>query len=108
MPIYEYECVNCSKKFEVRRGFHDEEGAFCPDCEGEGKRMFSPVTVIYKGSGFYTTDYGRGNSGPRKRDNGAEAESKPVEAKETKKEMPKTEAKSDSSKAGADSKPESE
>jgi len=103
MPIYEYECAECSKKFEVRRGFHDEEDVFCPDCEGEGKRMFSPVTVIYKGSGFYTTDYGRGNSTPSKRDDGSEAESPPVVAKETKKEEPKAEFKTDSSKTGTDS-----
>ncbi|MFC1978858.1 FmdB family zinc ribbon protein [Chloroflexota bacterium] len=107
MPIYEYECVECSKKFEVRRGFHDEENVSCPDCEGEGKRMFSPVTVIYKGSGFYTTDYGRGNSTPSKIDNGAETESKPAESKETKKEEPKAEFKADSSKANTDSKTES-
>jgi putative FmdB family regulatory protein len=107
MPIYEYECVDCSEKFEVRRGFHDEVQANCPVCKGEGKRMFSPVTVIYKGSGFYTTDYGRGNSGPIKRDNGSETESKPVEAKETKKEEPKAESKADSSKTDTDSKTES-
>ena len=107
MPIYEYECVECSKKFEVKRGFHDEEGVCCPDCEGEGKRMFSPVTVIYKGSGFYTTDYGRGNSTPSKRDNGSDTESKPTETKETKKEGPKADSIADSSNASTDSKGES-
>ena len=107
MPIYEYECVACSEKFEVRRGFHDEVQANCPDCKGAGKRMFSPVTVIYKGSGFYTTDYGRGNSGPIKRDNGAETESKPVESKETKKEDSKAETKTDTSKSTTDSKSDS-
>ncbi len=102
MPIYEYECVDCSKKFEVRRGFHDEEDAFCPHCAGEGRRMFSPVAVIYKGSGFYTTDYGRGNSAPSKRSNGSEVESKPVEAKEAKKEEAKKEPASGASKSTAD------
>jgi len=107
MPIYEYECVDCLKKFEVRRGFHDEEEASCPECAGEGRRMFSPVTVIYKGSGFYTTDYGRGNSTPSKRDNGAETESKPAESKETQKEELKVETKTDSPSASTDSKSES-
>ncbi len=107
MPIYEYECVDCQKKFEVRRGFHDEGEVNCPVCQGEGKRLFSPVTVIYKGSGFYTTDYGRGNSGPRKRDNGSESESKPVEAKEPKGKRRKPRLKTDSSKVGTDSKTES-
>ncbi|MBT3363954.1 MAG: zinc ribbon domain-containing protein [Chloroflexi bacterium] len=108
MPVYEYECAECSKQFEVRRGFHDEDKAICPVCEGDGKRMFSPVTVIYKGSGFYSTDYGRGNSGPSKRDNGSESdtEAKPAEAKETKKEAPKADSKNNGSKASTDSKSE--
>lgn len=99
MPIYEYECVECSKKFEVRRGFHDDEDVACPDCEGEGRRMFSPVAVIYKGSGFYTTDYGRGNSAPSKRDNGSDTKSKPAEAKETKKEESEAKSKTEASKS---------
>jgi putative FmdB family regulatory protein len=102
MPIYEYECVDCSKKFEVRRGFHDEEDAFCPHCAGKGRRMFSPVAVIYKGSGFYTTDYGRGNSAPSKRSNGSEDETKPAEAKEVKKEESKKESTDSASKSTAD------
>jgi putative FmdB family regulatory protein len=107
MPIYEYECVDCSKKFEVRRGFHDDDEVCCPTCEGEGRRMFSPVTVIYKGSGFYTTDYGRGSASPSKRDNGAESESEPAEAEETKKESAKAEANTDNPGTSADSKSES-
>jgi len=107
MPIYEYECEDCAKKFEVRRGFHDDDEVCCPECEGEGRRMFSPVTVIYKGSGFYSTDYGRGSSGANKRDNGLEPESKPAEAKETPKEIVKAEAKTDNHSATTDSKSES-
>jgi putative FmdB family regulatory protein len=104
MPIYEYECADCSKKFEVRRGFHDDDEVYCPVCKGKGRRMFSPVTVIYKGSGFYTTDYGRGNAAPGKRDNGADTETTPAEAKETKKAAATAEAKTDSSDSTTDNK----
>lgn len=62
MPLYEYQCANCSKIFEKRHGFHDESDNICPHCHGHGIRMFSPVAVIYKGSGFYSTDYKSGKS----------------------------------------------
>ena len=62
MPLYEYQCANCSKIFEKRYGFHDEADNICPYCHGHGIRMFSPVAVIYKGSGFYSTDYKSGKS----------------------------------------------
>jgi putative FmdB family regulatory protein len=56
MPVYEYQCQKCSNKFEVRRGFKDETTAYCPRCKGAACRIFSPVPVIFNGSGFYTTD----------------------------------------------------
>lgn len=92
MPVYEYQCINCSKKFEIRRGFSEDTEVCCPECQGQGRRMFSPVTVIYKGSGFYTTDYGKSNSKAGE-GNGTNPEKK--EAKETKEiisEPPKAEA----------------
>lgn len=81
MPLYEYQCADCSKIFEVRHGFHDEVEIECPDCHGKSKRMFSPVTVIYKGSGFYTTDNRTGGPPPASK-----------KAEETKPEKPKAEA----------------
>ena len=56
MPIYEYECKNCCFHFELRRGFGDDGSAPCPVCNAEGRRIFSPVPIIFKGSGFYITD----------------------------------------------------
>lgn len=56
MALYEYECAKCANKFEVRRTFSDESAVFCPNCRGEGRRIFSPTAVIFNGSGFYTTD----------------------------------------------------
>jgi len=58
MPIYEYECERCSCHFDLRRSFSDSgnEDASCPRCQGKTRRLFSPVPIIFKGSGFYVTD----------------------------------------------------
>jgi len=73
MPIYEYECESCSLTFEVRRSFGENEEASCPRCGGEARRVFSPVPIFFKGSGFYVTDGGgrRNSAGrPRREDEG--------------------------------------
>lgn len=57
MPVYEYECPGCKLRLELRRGFNDESPVLCPQCGSNACRIFSPVPVIYKGSGFYSTDY---------------------------------------------------
>ena len=59
MPIYDYHCTSCSHRFELRQGFSAEPVEACPACHGQANRLFHPATVIYKGSGFYTTDYAR-------------------------------------------------
>lgn len=57
MPIYEYECSCCGARFEQRRSFTEDGGALCPRCQGHAHRLLSAVPVIFKGSGFYVTDY---------------------------------------------------
>ena len=57
MPIYEYECSKCKSRFEIKRGFHEEGGGCCPQCGGEGRQIYSPAPLIFKGSGFYVTDH---------------------------------------------------
>ena len=59
MPQYEYECASCRHRFELRQGFNAEPVETCPKCQGRAQRRFHSVAVIYKGSGFYTTDYAR-------------------------------------------------
>ena len=56
MPIYEYLCPKCSLKFELKQTFTDESVAVCPGCQNGARRLFSPVPIIFKGSGFYVTD----------------------------------------------------
>ncbi|MFC1873512.1 FmdB family zinc ribbon protein [Chloroflexota bacterium] len=62
MPIYEYECGDCSFRFEKKQGFDDTPVAVCPECGGKVHRVFSPLPIIFKGSGFYITD-SRGGGG---------------------------------------------
>ncbi len=64
MPRYDYQCTSCDHRFELVQTFKEAGSGACPDCGGEGRRVFHAVPVIYKGSGFYTTDYGRPKSPP--------------------------------------------
>ncbi len=59
MPRYDYRCTGCSEEFELVQSFSEAGTGTCPLCSGAGQRVFHAVPVIYKGSGFYTTDYGR-------------------------------------------------
>ncbi|MDD5311815.1 MAG: zinc ribbon domain-containing protein [Dehalococcoidia bacterium] len=56
MPYYQYSCPKCKTSFEVRQSFNDESMASCPKCKTESRRIFLPVPIIFKGSGFYVTD----------------------------------------------------
>ena len=57
MPIYEYRCEN-GHTFEVIQRMTDDPVATCQTCEAPVQRVFHPVAVHFKGSGFYNTDYG--------------------------------------------------
>ncbi|MDP6548859.1 MAG: zinc ribbon domain-containing protein [Dehalococcoidia bacterium] len=59
MPRYDYRCLSCDGEFELVQSFAEAGTGVCPECSGAGRRLFHAVPVIYKGSGFYTTDYGR-------------------------------------------------
>jgi putative FmdB family regulatory protein len=57
MPIYEYRCEN-GHTFEVMQRMTDDPVSVCETCEAPVHRVFHPVAVHFKGSGFYNTDYG--------------------------------------------------
>jgi len=61
VPTYAYRCTVCQHAFDVHQGFHDDALTVCPQCEGRLRKVFSPVGVVFKGSGFYRTD-ARGSS----------------------------------------------
>ena len=59
MPIYEYRCEN-EHRFEVLQKFADDALTACEVCGAPAQRVLHPVAIHFKGSGFYSTDYGRG------------------------------------------------
>jgi putative FmdB family regulatory protein len=65
MPIYEYQCQQCSQVTEAMQKFSDAPLTQCPSCQGELKKLISHSTFHLKGSGWYVTDYARkGSSAP--------------------------------------------
>jgi putative FmdB family regulatory protein len=62
MPIYSYKCNNCGKVFDKFEKIGSKDKIFCTDCESEALRIFSPVGIVFKGKGFYSTDYGTKSS----------------------------------------------
>ena len=56
MPTYQYQCNDCGRDLEVVQKFSDSSLTVCPSCEGTLRKVFSAVGVVFKGSGFYSTD----------------------------------------------------
>lgn len=56
MPIYEYACTACGERTEAKQSFDDPPLEDCPHCGGKLRKLFSPVGIVFKGSGFYSTD----------------------------------------------------
>lgn len=87
MPLYDYKCARCGYVFEVQQRITEEPLQHCPKCKGQIKRLISPAGIIFKGSGFHVTDYGRkqtADSGKQKSGIEKKKESKPKKTKETK------------------------
>ena len=70
MPIYEYRCRN-GHQFEVFQAIADPPVTACQVCGEPVERVFHPVAVHFKGSGFYTTDYARKATGKASADEGS-------------------------------------
>ena len=56
MPTYQYRCTGCANELEVVQKFTDDALTDCPACEGELRKVYGAVGVVFKGSGFYATD----------------------------------------------------
>ena len=97
MPLYEYRCEN-AHTFEVMQRMSDDPVTSCPECKAAVQRVFHPVAVHFKGSGFYNTDYGKKKKGAAaSEDSGGPSETKKKEpAKEGSAKKPEsTSTKSD-------------
>lgn len=75
MPRYDYRCLDCENEFELVQTFAEAGKGACPSCSGAGQRVFHAVPVIYKGSGFYTTDYGRPKAPAENKDSSSDSSS---------------------------------
>lgn len=66
MPTYQYKCLVCGHKFELFQKMNDDPVKVCPECKGEVKRLFGAgAGTIFKGSGFYHTDYKNAKTGSK-------------------------------------------
>ncbi len=71
MPTYQYYCTECGHELEAVQKFSDDSLTVCPDCAGLLRKRFSAVGVVFKGSGFYSTD-NRAHNGNRSQGDGAD------------------------------------
>jgi len=100
MPLYTYRCSNCGVQFDQRQKYTDDTLVKCPEC---GKKtlhkVYSPVGVVFKGSGFYATDH-RSPSGMTNTEEKPKAE--PETAKTTEEKKPTKEKNKSSQTGGKD------
>ena len=105
MPTYGYRCGSCGHEFEIRQRITDEPLITCPKCGGKLAKMLYPAGIIFKGSGYYTTDYkGSGNGSAGSSNGVAPASEGSSESKPDTKSESKSESKAE---AKAEPKPES-
>ena|SRR5688572_26270937 len=98
MPIYEYRCER-GHTFEVMQRMTDDPLTVCDEHGTPVQRVFHPVAVHFKGSGFYSTDYGKKKSGAAS----ASSESSSSEGSSSDSSSAKSDSKSDSSGSGSGS-----
>jgi putative FmdB family regulatory protein len=88
MPIYTYHCDNCGVQFDRRQNFSDPPLTWCPECSKKTlRKVYQPVGIVFKGSGFYSTDHrspsGGSRSGQTKNEETEKSETKPASTEST-------------------------
>jgi len=75
VPTYEYACAECGERLEAVQKFTDDPLTVCPACGGKLRKLFSPVGIVFKGSGFYRNDsrVSASNGSKDKQQNGSSA-----------------------------------
>jgi putative FmdB family regulatory protein len=104
VPTYEYACAECGERLEAVQKFSDDPLTECPACQGRLRKVFSPVGIVFKGSGFYRTD-SRTSSANGSKVNGSSASSDSAAATEKSSGADAKPSGSDSGSSGTDSKP---
>jgi putative FmdB family regulatory protein len=104
MPTYTYQCENCGVRFDRHQKYSEKPLTVCPECSKKTlRKIFTPVGIVFKGSGFYATDHrspsgGSSKNGSAKDDSETPSKSKKVSEGTDKKEA-KQENKTDSKKS---------
>jgi len=109
MPTYEYACKKCGEHLEVVQSFRDEPLKECPVCGGELRKVFSPVGISFKGSGFYRNDSRSSTKAAKGEGHEKAPASTSSESSDSKSDTKSSDGKSGDSKGGTgkkDAKPE--
>jgi len=81
MPIYAYKCESCGEVFDKLGKVGGNGKVKCMKCNSDTQRVFSPVGIIFKGSGFYSTDYKSESKSAKVADNSSSTSSEKTENK---------------------------
>jgi putative FmdB family regulatory protein len=94
MPTYTYQCDNCGVRFDRYQKFTEKPLTKCPECSEESlRKVYTPVGIVFKGSGFYATDH-RSPSGASRKNGSSKEEGKTESSAESSSEAgEKTESK---------------
>jgi putative FmdB family regulatory protein len=103
VPTYEYACAECGERLEAVQKFSDDPLTECPACQGRLRKVFSPVGIVFKGSGFYRTDSRSSSSVNGSKVNGSSSDS--AAAGEKSSGADAKPSGSDSGSSGTDAKP---
>ena len=104
MPVYEYRCRDCGHEFEIQQSMSDDPLTECPSCGGDLRKVFSPVGIAFKGSGFYKNDSGSRSKSSSGGGDGSKSESSSSgdSSSSTKSESSSSTASTSTSSAGSD------
>jgi len=105
VPTYEYACAECGERLEAVQKFSDDPLTECPACQGRLRKVFSPVGIVFKGSGFYRTDSRSSSAVNGSKVNGSSSSSDSSAAGEKSSGADAKPSGSDSGSSGTDSKP---
>lgn len=103
MPIYGYRCGSCGHEFEVLQKMSDAPLQTCPKCSGKLTKILYPAGIIYKGSGYYSTDYKGGGKAAKSAGNGSSGDSDKSSSDSKPEGKPAGESKSESKASGSSS-----
>ncbi len=90
MPIYEYACTACGERLEAKQSFDDPPLQDCPKCGGKLRKLYSPVGIVFKGSGFYSTDAKKKDTAAQKKTSDKTDKAAQKKPSEPKKDAPKS------------------